>query len=71
MTNERSKTTAGKQLLKNLWKPGAKVVMQSAWQHLIKTVWTEETQTPHTLKSPQYKSKGQRDTNDHPQNQWF
>lgn len=45
--------------------------MQSAWQHLIKTVWTEETQTPHTLKSPQYKSKGQRDTNDHPQNQWF
>lgn len=65
------KLLAGKQLLKNLWKPGATVVMQSTWQHLIKTIWTEETQTPHTLKSPQYKSKGQRDTNDHLQNQWL
>lgn len=40
----RYKTT-GKQLLKNLWKPGAKVVMESTWKHFIKTVWTEETQT--------------------------
>lgn len=32
-------------------------MMQSAWKHLIKTVWTEEIKTLHTLKSPSVQVK--------------